>query len=67
MGLSLWTDWPHHLRWAVPLIPLLHPPSQAVKERLAKERELDGIDMSNIIETEGRRPRRAATAQVSYK
>ncbi|GAX73902.1 hypothetical protein CEUSTIGMA_g1352.t1 [Chlamydomonas eustigma] len=40
---------------------------QSVRVRLAKERDLDGIDSSNIIQTDGRRPRRAAAAQVSYK
>ena len=40
---------------------------QEVKKRLAKERDLDGIDLSNIIQAEGRRPRRAAAVTVSYK
>lgn len=39
---------------------------QAVRAAIAKQKELEGIDMSNIISAEGRRPRRAAAAAVSY-
>lgn len=41
-------------------------PGQAVKAKLTKDKELEGIDLGNIIEETGRR-RRAATAPVDYK
>ncbi len=48
-----------------PLITRL-PCAQAVKRQLERERDMEGIDTSNIIAEEGRRPRRAAAA-VNFK
>lgn len=39
--------------------------TQAVKAQLERQRDLDGIDISNIVGNEGRRPRRAAAAAAS--
>ena len=39
--------------------------TQAVKAQLERQRDLDGIDVSNIVGNEGRRPRRAAAAAAS--
>eukprot|EP00955_Chlamydomonas_euryale_P078695 363193-Chlamydomonas_euryale.AAC.13 len=40
---------------------------QAVRKQIQTQKDLDGIDMSNIISTGGRRPRRAAAASISFK
>lgn len=38
--------------------------AQRVKRKLEKDRDLEGIDLSNIITEGGGRPRRAAAAQA---
>ena len=40
--------------------------AQAVKEQLQKEKDLEGIDLSNIV-TGGRRSRAAAAAPRNYR
>jgi len=41
-------------------------PVQVVKQRLEKERDLEGIDMGNIV-SGGRRSRTGNTATINYK
>jgi hypothetical protein len=38
-----------------------------VRLQLEKAKDLEGIDASNILATEGRRPRRAAAAAVNFQ